>query len=276
VSGAAAVARPAARKPGLFGSLYARNARAVIERGLKATWGSHWAVMASGFLEPVLYLLALGIGLGSLVGTVEGPGGGQVPYAAYIAPALLAVSAMNGAVYDSTWNVFFKMRYAKVYQGMLATSLGPLDVAVGEIFMALLRGALYATGFTAVMAFMGLLTSLWALLMVPAAVLIAFGFASFGMGITSYLKTIQQMDWITFLMLPMFLFSATFYPLDVYPQPVQWLIQAMPLWHGVELLRQLGAGIITPATAIHVLYYLVMVAAGMVLTTMRLRKLFLE
>ncbi|MGF9660279.1 ABC transporter permease [Arthrobacter crystallopoietes] len=267
--------RPGARRRPL-GSLYSGNVRAVVGRGLKATWGSNWAVMASGFVEPVLYLIAMGIGLGSLVGTVEGPGGTEISYIAYIAPALLAVSAMNGAVYDSTWNVFFKLNFARLYQGMLNTSLGPLDVALGEITLALLRGALYATGFTAVMGMMGLLTTPWALLMIPASVLIAFGFASFGMGITSFMKTFQQMDWINFLMLPMFLFSATFYPLSVYPEPIQWLVQAMPLWHGVELLRQISAGAFTAATGIHVLYYVVMIGLGLVLTTGRLRTLFLK
>jgi len=214
--------------------------------------------------------------MGSIVGTVQGPGGEEISYAAYIAPALLAVSAMNGAIYDSTWNVFFKMNFAKLYQGMLYTSLGPLDVAIGEIFLALLRGLLYATGFTAVMGVMGLLTSWWAILVIPASVLIAFGFASFGMGITSFMKTFQQMDWINFFLLPMFLFSATFYPLSVYPQVIQWFIQAMPLWHGVELLRQISVGSFSPATAIHVGYYVVMIALGIMLTTARLRQLFLK
>jgi lipooligosaccharide transport system permease protein len=241
-----------------------------------ATKSSNWMVMLSGFFEPVLYLISMGVGLGAIVGSVQGPGGQEISYAAYIAPALLAVSAMNGAVYDSTWNVFFKMNFAKLYQGMLYTSLGPLDVAMGEIFLALLRGLLYATGFTAVMGIMGLITTPWAILMVPASVLIAFGFASFGMGVTSYMKTFQQMDWINFVMLPMFLFSATFYPLSVYPQTIQWLIQAMPLWHGVELLRQISVGVFSPATALHIGYYLVMVALGVLLTTGRLRKLFLK
>lgn len=260
----------------LLGSLYARNARAVIGRGLKATWGTNWAVMVSGFVEPVLYLVAMGVGLGSLVGTIAGPDGEPVSYAAYIAPALLAVSAMNGAVFDSTWNVFFKLNISKLYEGMLYTSLGPLDVALGEIFLALLRGGLYATGFTIVMALMGLLASWWAVLLVPAAVLVAFGFASFGMGITSYLKTFQQMDWVEFVMLPMFLFSATFFPLSVYPQGIQWVIQALPLWHAVDLMRQIGVGAFTPMALVHVLYFVVMIAAGMMLTTFRLRKLFLQ
>ena len=259
-----------------FGPLYSRNARAVIARGLLATKSSNWLVMLSGFFEPVLFLISMGVGLGAIVGPVEGPGGGEISYAAYIAPALLAVSAMNGAVYDSTWNVFFKMNFAKLYQGMLYTSLGPLDVAIGEIFLALLRGLLYAMGFTAVMGVMGLITSPWALLMVPASVLIAFGFASIGMGITSFLKTFQQMDWINFILLPMFLFSATFYPLSVYPQAIQWLIQAMPLWHGVELLRQISVGAFTAATPVHIGYFLVMTAVGMLLTTVRLRQLFLK
>lgn len=262
------------RRP--FAALYSRNVRAVIVRGLVATKTSNAAIMISGFVEPVLYLLSMGIGLGALIGTVTGPGGTEISYAAYIAPALLTVSAMNGALYDSTMNVFFKMNYAKLYQNMLYTSLGPLDVALGEIFLALLRGFLYATGFTVVMAAMGLITTWWALLMVPAAVLIAFGFASIGMGITSYIRTFQQLDWVTFIMLPMFLFSATFYPLSVYPEPIQWVIQALPLWHGVELLRQLSVGAFGAMTVVHLLYYLVMVVVGMALTTHRLRSLFLK
>ncbi|MBT2515102.1 ABC transporter permease [Arthrobacter sp. ISL-30] len=259
-----------------FGSLYSRNASAVVSRGLMATRSSNWLVMASGFLEPVLFLVSMGVGLGSIVGPVQGPSGQEISYAAYIAPALLAVSAMNGAIYDSTWNVFFKMNFAKLYQGMLYTSLGPLDVAMGEIFLALLRGLLYATGFTAVMGMMGLLTTPWALLMMPASVLIAFGFASFGMGVTSFMKTFQQMDWVNFFLLPMFLFSATFYPLSVYPEPIQWLVQAMPLWHGVELLRQISVGSFGPATVVHIGYYLVMILVGILLTTGRLRALFLK
>jgi lipooligosaccharide transport system permease protein len=262
------------RRP--LAALYSRNARAVIARGLLATRSSNWLVMVSGFFEPVLYLVSVGVGLGALVGSVEGPNGEPISYAAYIAPALLAVSAMNGAVYDSTWNVFFKMNFAKLYQGMLYTSLGPLDVAIGEIFLALLRGAMYATGFTAVMALMGLIITPVALLMIPASVVIAFGFASFGMGITSFMKTFQQMEWVNFVMLPMFLFSATFYPLSVYPQGVQWFIQALPLWHGVELLRQISIASFTPAAAVHLSYFLVMIAVGLLLTTVRLRKLFLK
>ncbi len=183
---------------------------------------------------------------------------------------------MNGAIYDSTWNVFFKMQFARLYEGMLSTSLGPLDVALGEIMLALLRGALYAVGFQIVMQALGLNLSWWALLALPAVLLIAFGFASVGMAITSYMKTFQQMDWITFVMLPMFLFSATFYPITVYPQWLQYVIQALPLWHGVELVRGLTTGAVDWGMLWHVLYYVVMVAIGLVFTTKRLRALFLD
>jgi lipooligosaccharide transport system permease protein len=262
-------------RTGAFRSLYAGNARSVISRGLLATRSTNGLIVLSGFFEPVFYLLSLGIGLGSIVGTVT-TGGQEIPYAAYIAPALLAVSAMNGAVYDSTWNVFFKMNYSKLYQGMLSTSLGPLDVAFGEILLALLRGALYAVGFMIVMQVFGLNLAWTAILALPAILIIAFGFASLGMAVTSYLKTFQQMDWINFVMLPMFLFSATFYPLSVYPQWVQWFIQALPLWHGVELVRGLTTGILSPAIFVHLLYYAVMIALGLVFTTKRLRALFLD
>jgi lipooligosaccharide transport system permease protein len=259
-----------------LGSIYAGNSRAVLGRGLLATRTSNYWVVASGFFEPVFYLLSLGIGLGTLIGTVTTASGQQVPYAAYIAPALLAVSAMNGAVYDSTWNVFFKMHYGKLYEGMLATSIGPFDVALGEISLALLRGLVYAAGFMIVMQVFGLNLAWTAILALPAVLLIAFGFASLGMAITSYMKTFQQMDWINFIMLPMFIFSATFYPITVYPQWLQYVIEALPLWHGVELVRGLTTGDLSWGLLWHVLYFVVMIVLGLTFTTKRLRALFLD
>nr|WP_238335750.1 ABC transporter permease [Serinicoccus kebangsaanensis] len=257
-------------------SLSSGNLGSVLERNMRVIRNQNWVILVSGFFEPVLYLLAMGLGMGALVGSVTGPGGRPVEYAAYIAPALLATSAMNGAIYDSTWNVFFKLRLSKLYQSMLQTSLGPLDVALGEILMALFRGLLYALGFLGVIAVLGLVTSWWALLMVPAAVLIAFGFAALGMGVTSYLTTFQQMDLINFVLLPMFLFSATLYPIGVYPEWIQWLIMGMPLWHGVELMRQLSVGHFDGLTWVHSLYFVGMTVLGLALTTLRLRKLFLR
>ncbi len=258
-----------------FGGMSGANARAVIERGLRATISNNYLIILSGFFEPVFYLFSMGIGLGAIIGTID-MHGTEVPYGAYIAPALLAVSAMNGAIYDSTWNVFFKLNFGKLYQTMLLTSLGPLDVALGEITLALLRGGVYAVGFLFVMQVMGLVLSPFALLALPAVILIAAGFASVGMAFTSYMKTFQQMDWLPMVMLPMFLFSATFYPITVYPEPIQVMIQAFPLWHGVELIRMLTTGIFTSQVWVHIAYYLVMLGIGIVVVSRRLRRLFLS
>ena len=264
------------RHAGSVRALWAGNPLAVVQRGLIAARSSSWAVVLSGFFEPVFYLLSLGIGLGGMINAITLADGTEVSYAAFIAPALLAVSAMNGAIYDSTWNVFFKLNYGKLYEGMLATSLGPLDVALGEIMYAMLRGLVYASGFLIIIQVGGLNLSWTAVLALPAVLLIAFGFASLGMAVTSYMKTFQQMDWINFVMLPMFLFSATFYPITVYPGWVQQIVMALPLWHGVELIRGLTTGILSAGMLWHVLYYVVMIAVGLVFTTKRLRALFLD
>ncbi|MEQ6896992.1 ABC transporter permease [Microbacterium sp. KR10-403] len=264
------------RRRGGVRALWSGNPWAVVQRGLIAARSSSWVVILSGFFEPVFYLASMGIGLGGLVGDVQVAAGVSVPYAAFIAPALLAVSAMNGAIYDSTWNVFFKLNYGKLYEGMLATSLGPLDVALGEILYALLRGLLYACGFMIIMQAFGLNLAPTAILALPAVLLVAFGFASLGMAVTSYMKTFQHMDWINIVLLPMFLFSATLYPIDIYPQWIQSVIMAFPLWHGVELIRGLTTGVITGAMLWHILYYVVMIAVGLVFTTKRLRALFLD
>jgi lipooligosaccharide transport system permease protein len=230
----------------------------------------------SGFVEPVFYLAAFGFGLGQFIDGVTDTAGNPISYAAFIAPALLATSAMNGAIYDSTWNVFFKMHFGKLYQTILQTSLGTLDVALGEISWALLRGLAYAIGFMAVMAPLGLIPSWWGLLAIPGAVLIAFAFAAIGMGVTSYLKSFQQMNWVNFFLLPMFLFSGTFYPLDIYPEWLQRVIEALPLWHAIQLERALTLGNISWDLLWHVLYFMVMIVGGLYFTTRRLNALFLR
>jgi lipooligosaccharide transport system permease protein len=233
-------------------------------------------IIFSGFFEPLFYLFALGTGLHNLVGTVHGPGGHVLTYTEFIAPALLASSAMNGAVYDSTMNVFFKLKYAKLYDSMLATSLGPLDVAIGEISWALIRGGLYATGFLIVMVAMGLTASWWAVLMLPAALLIAFAFGAAGMTVTSYMKSFQDLDLVQLAVLPMFLFSGTFYGLSVYPTWLRIVVECLPLQHGIELMRGLNAGVLDLSMLGHVLYFVVLAAVGLVVTTRRLDRLLLH
>ena len=233
-----------------------------------------WMVIFSGFFEPVFYLFAIGVGIGDLVGDLRF-NGEVISYTAFAAPALLAASAMNGAVYESTMNIFFKLREARVYDAILATPVGITDVAVGEIAWCLIRGIIYAVGFLVVMTVMGLIESWWGVLLLPGAVLIGFAFAAVGMACTSYMRSWQDFDMVQLFVLPMFLFSATFYPLSTYPDGLQWVVRATPLYQGVELMRSLALGIIGPDLVGHAAYLLAMGVAGLAIASRRLGRLLL-
>lgn len=244
----------------------------VLERNLMV-YRRIWIIIVSGFFEPVFYLFSIGIGVGAMVGDVVLADGSRVPYAAFVGPALLAGSAMNGAVYESTMNIFFKLKYDKVYDGMLATPLEPHEVATGEISWALLRGLLYAVGFTVVMTVMGIARSWWVLAAIPAALLVGFAFAAVGMAATTFMRSWQDFDLVTLVTLPMFLFSATFYPLDVYPETLRPLIQISPLYHGVELIRGLVLARPSPALLGHTLFLLAMGGIGAKISARRVKRL---
>jgi len=206
---------------------------------------------------------------------VAGPFGRPVPYTVFLAPAMLASSAMNGAVYDATFNVFFKLRYAKVYDAVLATPLTPRDVAVGEVAWALIRGLIYSAMFLVVMLALGLVGSWWAILALPAAVLIGFAFAAAAMAATTYMRSWQDFEFVNLATLPMFLFSATFYPLSSYPPALQSVVQATPLYHGVALLRGLVTGAVGPGLAWHVVYLAATGLVGVTVVRRRLERLLL-
>ena len=198
-----------------------------------------------------------------------------MPYAHFVAPALLAVSAMNGAVFDSTFNVFFKLKYAKIYDAMLATPLRVGDIALGEIVWAQLRGVMYSAAFLLVMLTMGLVHSWWALLALPVTVLVGFAFAAVGMACTSFMRSWQDFDLVTLALMPMFLFSGAFYPLSVYNHQVRILIEALPLYHGIDLLRALTLGRVHVGLLWDVLYLAVMGLLGAVVAARRLERLLL-
>ncbi|GAA2994851.1 ABC transporter permease [Actinokineospora diospyrosa] len=254
--------------------MYAGRAHALVERSFLVNRRA-WLQVVSGFFEPLFFLFGLGFGFGKLIGDVVGPGGETISYVAYVAPALLAASAMNGAVYDSTFNLFFKLKYAKLYDAVLTTPLGPLDVAIGEITWALIRGALYGSGFLTVMLGMGLLTSPWALLALPAAVLIAFAFGALGMAGTTFMRSWHDFDLVQLVVMPMFLFSTTFYPITVYPEGVQFAVKCFPLYHAIEVMRALCTGFVDVSLLGHLAYFVVMAAVGVVVASRRLGKLLL-
>lgn len=251
------------------GRLAGRRSPRLVERNL-LVYRRQWLMLFSGFFEPLFYLLGVGFGIGSLVGSVTGPGGHPIPYQLFVAPALLASSAMNGAIYDSTYNVFFKLKYAKTYDAVLATPLGVADVALGEVAWALMRGTLYAIGFLLVMALLGLVVSPWLILALPAAMLIGFAFAAVGMAVSTFVRSWQDFDLLQVVLLPMFLFSATFTPLDAYPPELRTFIQLTPLYHGVDLLRDLATGVVSPGMLVHVAYLVVLGLAGTLVVARRL------
>jgi lipooligosaccharide transport system permease protein len=248
-----------------------RRAPRVMERNFVAARRS-WFVFVSGFVEPVFYLLAIDVGLGQLVGAVTGPGGEPLSYTAFVAPALLASSAMNGAVYESTFGIFFRLRYGKLYDAMLATPLSPLDIALGEIGWSQLRGLGYASAFMIVMAVLGLLTSPWAVLAVPAAILLGFAFGAVGLAAATFMRSWVDLDMVNLALLPLFLFSATFYPLEVYPRSLQLLTNLSPLYHGVVLIRSLTLGVVHPGLLGHVAFLLAMAFFGAVIAARRLHR----
>ena len=232
--------RRAARSVGGRGSLFLVERHALVYRHT-------WLVFVSGVVEPLFYLLSIGVGIGKLVGTVTGPSGHPVGFTSFVAPALLATSAMNGAVLDSTFNVFFRLKYAKLYDATLATPMRSDEIALGEIGWALIRGGLYSIAFMIVMLAFGLVHSLWAIAAVPAALLIGFAFAGAGMAATTFMTSWQHFEFVTLATLPMFLFSATFYPLSVYPRALQIVVECTPLYQGIELIRGLTLGVVDPS-----------------------------
>jgi lipooligosaccharide transport system permease protein len=233
-----------------------------------------WKLFLTGFLEPVLYLLSIGIGVGQLIDTFE-VNGQAIPYAEFVAPGMLAASAFNGALLDSTYNVFFKLKYDKLYDQMLATPLTTADIARGEIAWGQLRGGSYSAGFLVVMAALGLVQSWWVLLALPAALLIGFAFSAVFMALTTYMTSWQDFEKITLVQMPLFLFSATFFPITALDTWLRWIVEVTPLYRGVVLCRELTTGALSWASAVSVVYLLVMGLVGLLVVRRRLDRLLL-
>jgi len=235
---------------------------------------SSWLVFLTGFLEPVLYLFSIGIGVGQLIDGFE-LNGRTITYAAFVAPGMLAASAMNGAILDSTFGIFFKLRYDKVYEGVLATPMRTIDIARGELAWSLMRSGVYSAGFLVVMAAMGLVGSWSAVLAWPATWLIGFAFAGAGMALTTFMKSWQDFEYIQLAVVPMFLFSATFFPVTAFHGPLRWLVEVTPLYRGVALTRELTTGALTLESVWSVAYLVAMGATGLWLASRRFDRLLL-
>lgn len=230
--------------------------------------------IVTGFLESVFYLFSIGIGVGQLV---EGFtfNGHPIGYAEFVASGMLAASAMNGAMLDSTFSFFFKLRFDKLFDQQLSTPLTTMDVARGELAWSLLRGGVYSVAFLLLMTALGYVDSWWGLLVVPASLLVAAGFAACFMAITTWMKSWQDFEFITLAVMPLFLFSATFFPITAFPTVVQHIVEWTPLYRGVVLCRELCTGLVTLDSLWSVIYLSAMVVIGLLVCRRRLERLLL-
>ncbi|MCU1344765.1 MAG: type transporter, partial [Acidimicrobiia bacterium] len=222
--------------------------------------------------EPLLYLLSIGLGVGALVGGINVEGQ-LVPYRSFIAPGLLALTAMNGAIIDTTFNFFVKFKYMKTYDAVLATPLAPRDVAWGEVSWAVGRATVYSTAFLLTMVAFGLVESWWAVLAVPAAMLVGFSFAGAGIALSTWMRSFIDFDLIFVAITPMFLFSGTFFPITRYPGGAQLIVRATPLYQGVALERALTLGHWSWVLPLHALYLLAVGLVGVRIGARRVGRL---
>jgi lipooligosaccharide transport system permease protein len=250
-----------------------RRAASVTERNIASLRPLYWVLMFSGFLEPVLYLFSIGVGVGGLIGDVPRPGGGAVGYAEFVAPAMLASAAMSGALSETTFNFFGKMKFMRLYEGILATPVRPIEIALGELAWAMVRGAIYSAAFLVVMVAMALTTPGRALVMFAASVLVGFAFGALGMTISTLIRGWQDFDLIFSGQFALFLFSGTFVPTGSYPDWFRWLIEFTPLYRAVDLLRALSLGPVGSTQLLDVLYLLALLAIGLAVAGRRMEKI---
>lgn len=254
----------------------AKRAGAVTRRNVAALRSAYWLVLISGFFEPLLYLLSIGLGVGALVGDIRLDDGRVLDYPRFVAPAMLASAAMSGALSESTFNFFGKMKYMKLYDAVLATPVRPMEVAFGELVWAMARGSLYSAAFLVVMVAMGLTAPGWALAAFPAALLVGFSFGGLGMALSTLMRSWQDFDLLGVVQFALFLFSGTFAPVTAYDAPIRLIIQATPLYHGVELVRDLTTGSVGVGLLGHAGYLAAMAVVGLVVAGRRMGRQLLK
>jgi lipooligosaccharide transport system permease protein len=251
-----------------FGS---RRSFRIFERNFMV-YRSQWLMLVSGFFEPLFYLLSIGIGLNHLVGNLH-VGGRVVSYAAFVAPGMLATSAMNGAVIDSIFNTFFRLKISHAYDAVLSTPLDVTDVALGEVWWALARAAIYGASFIACMALLGDAGSAWVILCWPAALATSLAFSCLGLAACTYIRSWQDFDLVALVQLPLFLFSATFFPISLYPHWLGAIVAFSPLYQSAALLRGLALGQFQWIMTMRLGYLLALGAAGLWLAARRFRSI---
>lgn len=251
-----------------FGS---RRSRHVFERNFQV-YRSQWVMLVSGFFEPLFYLLSIGLGLNHLIARQD-VGGQLVSYATFVAPGMLATSSMNGAVIDSIFNTFFRLKVSHAYEAVLSTPLDVTDVALGEVWWALARAAIYSASFIVCMVLLGDAGSAWVLLCWPAALLTSLAFSCAGLAACTYIRSWQDFDVVALIQLPLFLFSATFFPITLFPRWLGAIVALSPLYQSAALLRGLALGEFQWMMLLRAGYLLVIAIAGLVMAARRFQRI---
>lgn len=220
------------------------------------------ASVFSSFLSPALFLAAMGIGLGTYVDQGGGAAAlGGMSYLQFLAPGLLAATAMQSASFEATFPIMSGLTWQRIFHGMYATPISPRDIVLGNFAWIAIRLAMIATVFTIVMTLFGAAASPLIVLAIPAAVLTGMAFAAPIAGYSATQRTPEKFNAVfRFGITPLFLFSGTFFPISNLPpliQPIAWL---SPLWHGVELSRSLAFGTVAQAPLLALVHVAVLTA----------------
>ena len=250
-----------------------RRVLALVERNMML-YRRSVTPLVFGLVEPVMYLLTIGFGVGSLVGAVPGV---NVRYPVFVAPAILATTAMNTAFNQTSFGVFSRIKVDLTYEAIVPTPLSVTDIAVGEVASAVLNGLLTSIGFLLAVAAMGLVISPGILLAIPAAALVGFAFAAGGLAVATFVRDFPDFQMVQLVMLPMYLFATTFYPLSTYPGWLRPLIEVLPLYQSIQLIRGPALGRFDgPALTSATCYLAVFGTVGMIIAARRLGRLLLK
>jgi lipooligosaccharide transport system permease protein len=199
-----------------------------------------------------------------------------VRYAAWVAPAILATTAMNTAFNQTSFGVFSRIRMEHTYDAILPTPVSVTDIACGEVASAVINAVLTSIGFVVVMAVAGLVTSPAVLLAIPASVLVGFAFAAGGLAVTTFLRDFADFQYIQLVMLPMYLFATTFYPLSTYPAPVRPIVEILPLYQSIQLVREPALGYGGWGVLVPLAYLAVFGVVAMWIAVRRMTRLMLK
>ena len=245
-------------------------------------WQRNWLVyrrlwhrsLAFGFLQPILFLTAMGLGLGAIMSPGDQTAFGGVPYIHWLGPGLLAATSMQTATFESTYPIMNKIMWGRNYEAILSTPLGIRNIVIGELAWSAFRIATLATVFLVVLTLFGILRTPLAILAIPFGTLIGVAFSACLIAFTATQRNDVGFSAIfRFVINPLFLFSGTFFPLTQLPEGLRAVAWATPLFHGVELIRGAVLDTLDPVTApLHLAYLLAMLGIGIVLAERTLTK----